>query len=213
MSPASPPRPWRRPDPLPEPVATTPRLVVRAYLPNDDRALFEAIDASREALLPWLPWARDGNRTVEICRDLIHEFTRRSNQVEADDFVFGVFDRETGALVGGTGYHRIDPIGACAEVGYWVHADRRREGLCREATAALITTGFRDWGFRRIKLCCSKENRGSVAVIDRLALRLEAVERAERFVDGAGWQDSLTYAVLADEWNAETETGPGGRSL
>lgn len=207
------PRPWRRPDPLPDPVATTDRLEVRAYRPNDDRALFEAVEASRKALLPWLPWARDGNRTVEACRDLIHAFTRRSHQVEADDFVFGIFDRATGALVGGTGYHRIDPDHACAEVGYWIHAARRREGLCREATAAVITTGFRDWGFRRIKLCCAADNRGSVAVLERLQLRLEAIERAERFVDGLGWQDSLTYAVLADEWDPVLETGPGGRTL
>lgn len=207
------PTPWRKPDPLPDPVAETARLVIRAYRPEDARALFEAVEASREALLPWLPWARDGNRTVEICRDLIHDFTRRSNQVEADDFVLATFDRNSGALVGGTGFHRIDPDAACAEIGYWVHAEHRRRGICREATAALITAGFRDWGFRRIKISCAADNAGSVAVIDRLQLRMEACERDERFVEGLGYMDSLTYAVLREEWDADAERGPGGTSL
>lgn len=204
---------WRKPDPLPDPVAQTARLIVRAYRPGDARALHQAVEASREALLPWLPWARDGNRTVEICRDLIHEFSRRSSQVEADDFVLGIFDRASGALLGGTGFHRIDPEAACAEIGYWIHADHRRLGLCREATAALVTAGFREWGFRRIKISCADRNTGSVRLIERLGLRLEARERAERFVEGHGYVDSLTYAVLREEWDPATETGPGGRSL
>lgn len=213
MNAAQIPIPWRKPDPFPDPVAETSRLVIRAYGPADARALMEAVGASREALLPWLPWARDGNRTVEICRDLIHDFTRRMNQVEADDFVLGIFDREGGGLLGGTGYHRIDAAVACAEIGYWVHAEHRRRGICRESTAALITAGFRDWGFRRVKVCCASENRGSVAVIERLALRLEGREKRERFVEGYGYLDTLTYAVLSDEWDPETETGPGGRSV
>ncbi len=207
------PAPWRKPDPLPDPVAETARLVIRAYRPADARALMEAVEASRQALLPWLPWARDGNRTVEICRDLIHDFTRRSNQVEADDFVLATFDRGSGELLGGTGFHRIDPDAACAEIGYWVHASHRRRGICREATAGLITAGFRDWGFRRIKICCAEGNTGSVAVIDRLQLRLEGRERDERFVEGLGYMDSLTYAVLREEWDADAERGPGGTSI
>ena len=73
--------------------------------------------------------------------------------------------------------------------------------------------GFRDWGFRRIKLCCASINKGSIAVIEKLGVRLEAVEREERWLPAFGWIDSLTFALLADEWDPETRRGPGGTSL
>ena len=204
---------WLRPDPLPDPVAVSERLVIRWYERDDAGAIFETINQGREALVTFLPWVRTSHRTPLQSRDFVDFATRARNLAAADDFVMGVFERDGGALVGGSGFHRIDALNATAEIGYWIAGDKRRRGYACESTAALLTVGFRDWGFRRIKLCCAAINEGSIAVIEKLGARLEAVERAERRLPGHGWIDALTYALLADEWDPETRRGPGGSSL
>lgn len=210
MNPSERPAPWRKPAPMPELVARTERLTVRFYLPEDAPQLMEAVSEDRAALLPWLPWAATEHASPEASRDNIHMFTRLRNQVESYDFTMALFETATGRLVGGTGFHRIDPTHATGEVGYWIRGTRQGEGFATEAARAVITTGFDDWGFRRIKLCCAATNAASIKVIEKLAFRLEAVEVAERYVDGIGWSDSRTYACLTEEWDRATGRGPGG---
>lgn len=210
MAQDQPPSEWRKPAPMPEPVAVTERLTVRFYVPDDAAQLMEAVSEDRQALLPWLPWAATEHGSVENSRDCIHNFTRLRTQVETYDFTMALFETASGLLVGGTGYHRLDLAHATAEVGYWIRGTRQREGFATEAARALVTTGFGEWGFRRLKLCCASANAASVTVIERLGFRLEAVEAAERFIPGFGWSDSLSYALLASEWDAAAGCGPGG---
>jgi len=205
MSAAPPPPPpaWRKPDPLPDPVAVTERLIVRLPRLEDDEALFEAVSGCREQLLPWLPWAAAEHQTVGESRSFLEQMARERSAAELQNLVLFILERRGGALVGGTGFHRLDPVHGCAEIGYWTRGDRRRRGYCREAVAGLITAAFRDFGLRRIRICCAAPNLGSVAVIERLGLRLESRERLERFVPGHGWVDSLAFGVLAQEWSPE----------
>jgi RimJ/RimL family protein N-acetyltransferase len=184
-------------------VAETERLVIRCPRFEDDEALFEAVSTSRKALLPWLPWAAAEHQSVAQSRRFLELMAQDRSAAELTNLVLFIVEREGGALVGGTGYHRLDRDHACAEIGYWIRADRRRRGYCREAVAGLITTAFTTFGLRRIRICCAAPNLGSRAVIDRLGLRLESRERLERFVPGHGWVDSVAFGVLPQEWSAE----------
>jgi caffeoyl-CoA O-methyltransferase len=193
---------WRPPDPWPLPLVTE-RLRMRFFEPQDAAGLQAAVDASRDRLLPWLSWARDGHRTVEASLAVIEHFARQRGFVEADEFALGVFDRATSEVVGATGFHRVQRGIADAEVGYWVRADRQRQGIATEATAALVSSGFRDWGFRRVRLVCMGDNVASRRVAERVGFRREAVEVRATHLLGAGWQDRWRFALLAEEWDAE----------
>ena len=206
---------WRPPTPLPG-VLETPRLEIRRYREADAPQLFEAIDASREALLPWLAWAETDHRTPEQSVETIRRFRAEYGRAgEADaTYPLAIFDRRNGSLVGGTGFHAFDPPTPGASIGYWTRADVRRQGLCLEAARALITDAFTRWGLRRVNLFCSSENRGSRAVVDRMNLRLEAVRRDTRWYgERIGWTDEHEYAVLIHEWDSARGIGPGGKSV
>ena len=200
------PRPWTPPQPLPVPLETN-RLVLRWLAPEDAPALHAAVDGHREALLPWLPWAADDHATVEASRSRIDWLAgmREGPEVQVPDYTLGIFEKGSGELLGGTGLHRILPAHRDAEVGYWLRGDRWGEGFCTEATSGLISSAFRDWGFRRIRIVCSAANGPSRRIPERLGIRQEGCERANRWVDGHGWTDTLTYGVLADEWDDEAE--------
>lgn len=209
------PESWRPPTPLPGPI-WTPRLEVRRYREGDAAQLFEAVDASREALLPWMQWAAQEHRSPQDSLRTIQFFLKEYGRVGAGEgggAPYGIFDRKDGSLLGGTGFHEFDAAHAATSIGYWTRADVRRQGMCVEATRGLITDAFTRWGLRRISLTCSTENAGSRAVVDRLALRLEGIRLGARW-DGPelGWTDQMEFAVRVDEWDATTGRGPGGAS-
>ena len=169
--------------------------------------MLAAIDVDRASFIPWLlPWVRVDNHTVAECIYNIERFRRGREQTEPvpTDFAMGIFDGASGEAVGGTGFHRLDPSTHQAEIGYWIRADRRGQGLCTEAVAGLISWGFAaqaegGWGFRRIEIACAGANVASRAIPRKLGLRLEVHQVGHRWVEGIGWDDTLGWAVLAEE--------------
>jgi len=201
---------WAAPSPLP-PAARTERLEVRLYREGDAQSLFSAVASSREALLPWMKWAQTRMRTEEECQEYVADQLAAYADPANNDFAMGIFSREEGVVVGGTGLHRIRPEVGEAEIGYWIAASHRGTGLCTESTGALISAALRPrteggWGLRRIIISCAALNLGSVRVCEKLALRRESVRKQDRWFAGsssapAGFIDSHTYAVLASEWD------------
>lgn len=214
-SPPTKPPPWAPPAKPPRAVEGL-GLILRPFEPTDAAALFEAVDRSRESLLPWLPWAKSGHRSLDSSRETIERFIASMhdplNPAYADSgYVTGVFDAADGRLLGGTGFNRIEAGTAKAETGYWLRADARGRGVITRATRLNISRGFtpqRDggYGLRRIVIYASTANERSCRVPDRIGLRREVHATRDRWVDGIGWTDTLGWAVLAEEWDCATHT-------
>ncbi len=183
-------------------------IALRFWVEGDAPALFEAIDIDRGSFLPWLGWVRTDNRSVEDCLATIDRMRTRRTRIEpiADDFTLGIFDAATGAALGGTGLHRVVHSAHEGEIGYWVRPDRRGEGICGRAVAALLSWAFTaqgdgGWGLRRVHIRCAASNMASQRVPRKLGLREEARLVKERFVDTVGWDDTLVWGVLESEWD------------
>jgi RimJ/RimL family protein N-acetyltransferase len=187
--------------------------------------MFAAVEANRASLLPWLPWAAVDNRTVAECTYNIERF-RRARDEPLAEYAMGIFDRETGDFLGGTGFHRLIPEIGQAEIGYWIRGDRARRGLCTEAVAALISSGLKPqksesggWGFRRIIIVCAEPNVASRRVPEKLGLRLELRAKGDRWLEGLGFVGTLAWGVNNDEWDVDNNRiapaasqGEGSRS-
>jgi len=205
---------WAPPSPLPRSIFTE-RLEIRRYVLADAPALFEAVDRDRKALLPWLPWAAFAHRNESDTLSFLRDCRRGYASVDAPDFAMGVFSRTDGELIGGTGLHAPVAQARQAEIGYWVAAAERGQGVCTEATAALISTALTPeddggWGLRRIVIHCAALNVRSARICHKLGLRREAVHIADRWFEGsesipAGYIDSHTYAVLDREWDIDAD--------
>ncbi len=204
---------WRPPSSLTVRVET-PRLVIRSRTLEDGPALFEAINASRDRLLPWMPWARTDHfdlastteylagriSTAQDPSQLIGEGAQRG-------FDVGIFERE-GACVGGTGFNDVRPSTASAETGYWIRGDCHGRGYCTEAMRHWISWLLRPQdagglGLQRLRIYCSSANKASQRIPQKLGLRQEVMQRADYYVPDVGVTDRLGWGVLADEWDCD----------
>ncbi|MEZ6235558.1 MAG: GNAT family protein [Phycisphaerales bacterium] len=204
------PEPWRFPETLPSRFETR-RLVVRTYEPEDALAVLLAIRSSRESLLPWLPWAAWDHRTI---MEAVATLTRFKSEANAASLAagrlhvpYGVYDRSSGRILGGTGLHSFRPAIHQVEIGYWLREGERGRGICTEAVGGLLTTIFKPqgdggWGLRRAEIVCAGGNARSEAVPRRLGLTPQGRKASDRWIDGRGWDDTIEFGVLAEQWDA-----------
>lgn len=209
MPPADQPKPWAAPDPRPTCVESE-RFVIRAYEHDDADQLYEAINTDRDSYKPWLPWVDTDNTSVAQCHYSIELFKRAWAKADnlAMGFVMGVFEKDSGRLVAGTGIHRLRTAGHEGEIGYWTRASDRGRGVATEASARLISWCFTPpkdggWGLRRITVFCAAPNTASARVPTKLRLPPESHARKETWVEGLGWTDHLGWAVLEEDWDRE----------
>ena len=185
----------------------TPRLLIRCFSLDDVEQMFEIIKRDRDTLSPWVPWARRDHQAVHQTYAFVAgQIELAREPVAARGLALGVFDAETGSLAGGVGFHDGRSDTASCEVGYWMGAHRRGEGLTTEATAHLLSWIFTPQaadglGIKRVRVYCSAENTASKRVVEKLGLPLEVHQRRDYFVEGHGPTDRLGWGVMAEEWD------------
>jgi RimJ/RimL family protein N-acetyltransferase len=176
----------------------TERLVLRCWEPRDAPLLLEALVASLEHLQRWMPWAHDEPQPLQAQVDKLRGF--RASFDRGEEFVYAIFDPAETRVLGAMGLHRR--VGPDAfEIGYWIRADRLREGLATEAAGALTRVAFAVCRADRVEIHVDAANRASAGVPRRLAYREEA--RLRRRLpspapDGEP-RDVIVHTLFADE--------------
>jgi len=97
---------------------------------------------------------------------------------------------------------RFDWAGEQASVGYWIHADARRQGVARSALGGLCRW-LLDLGFKRIEADVLVGNTGSCRTLESVGFRLEGTRRslaAGRCGVGADRIDQHTFGLLPGEF-------------
>jgi RimJ/RimL family protein N-acetyltransferase len=176
----------------------TERLVIRCYEPADAAAVKEGIDASIEHLRPFMPWARFEPEPVEAKVDLVRMF--RSAFDADENYIYGIFARDGGRYLGGTGLHQRGGPGSF-EIGYWVRADATRQGIATETTAVLTRVAIELCDAHRVDLQVDPGNTPSLGVPRKLGFTHEATlrRRLEPPTGDGPRRDSMLFTLLAEE--------------
>ncbi len=142
----------------------TERLTLRRYAADDAAEMSRVALASKPQLTPFMPWARaeplPPEERAELLNTLMAEFD------EGRDFSMGIYLRETGAYIGGTGLHtRLGP--GVLEIGYWIAHDQRGHGYATEAVLALTQVALVLAGAERVEIHHTPDNVHSRGVPQR----------------------------------------------
>lgn len=110
-----------------------------------------------------------------------------------------MFDRASGAIVGGISLFHTDWEVRSAEIGYGVRSDRRAKGYATEALMALARWALTEGGMQRVWLTANTDNIASVRVAEKAGfLREGTLRRAGAEEDGL--HDLAVFSLLDNDY-------------
>jgi ribosomal-protein-serine acetyltransferase len=179
------------------------KVLIRPYRAGDGQALFEAVDESREHILPWMPWGSQ-HVTVADSEALVRKW--QAKWILREDLALGVWDRTTGRYLGGSGLHRIDWEVPSFEIGYWLRRTAVGNGYMTEAAWMLCRFAFEELSAQRVFIRCGAGNQRSAAIPKRLGFVPEGCMRnANRDTNGELY-DMLVFGMTPQDYATALQT-------
>ncbi len=179
------------------PTLTTPRLVLRPFVPADIGEL-SALHA--EESFWWYPLRR------AMSKEETGEFLQRVRaRYDSDGFgIEALIDRVSGVMIGWAGLavpHFLPSILPAVEVGWRLGGSWHGRGLATEAGAAAVAFGFTTGGLSRIVSIYEPENVDSGRVMDRLGFTHHLSTK------GGRGEDLSVLELLRKDWEAGQARG------
>ncbi len=103
--------------------ALTETVHLRYLETADADELYALVDANREHLLPWMPWAAD--QDLERTK----AFIAQTRKQLAENNGFQVAMVEDGRIIGALGFGAVDWDNRSSEIGYWIAREHEGRGL------------------------------------------------------------------------------------
>lgn len=170
------------------------RIFLRPLVEADSLALFEAVQSSRDGLRRRLPWV-DQVKGPEDETAFI-----RGAQAAEGARVFGVFDRQSNALLGVMALESVETQQASkAQVTGWIRTEQQDKGFGTEAVRLLCEVGFTKLGLHRLYARIDPANRPSRKVFKKLRFHYEGSLLEDKKVNGR-WVNQECWGLLKAEW-------------
>ena len=179
---------WQRQRNIPWTILETERCIVREFVPEDIDALYDLYDEEARRFLE--PPSR--NRSLE--REILTSYIRRVYRLCGYGH-WAVICKKTGELIGRMGFaFPPSPAPVCDPVpdamfGYLVRSDRRRQGITREAGAAILQYGFEKLGFTAVGADAAVSNTVSDKILRNFSFIPVAEVQKQRYyiLHGTDW--------------------------
>ncbi|MDH0864319.1 tetratricopeptide repeat protein [Mitsuaria sp. GD03876] len=156
-------------------------FVFRPYRPEDLSEFVAGVRESEETVGRWMGFAHAGY-TVEEGAAWFARCTQ--NLAAGTSYDLGIFDRETGAFVGGCGLNHFNVMHPLCNLGYWVRRSCEGRGVASAAVRALSRFGFGTLKIQRIEIVVAVGNEPSQAVARKAGAHYEGVLRNRLQVNG-----------------------------
>lgn len=176
----------------------TPRLCLRCWNPEDAAILKAAVDASREHLIPWMPWAQE-ETSLQMQIDRLRQV--RAAFDLGQDFGYGILSRDESQVLGSSGLHNRQGD-RVRHIGYWIHVDHIGQGYATETSAALTKVAILVEGLDRVEIHCDPANAASAAIPRKLGYTHEATLRRRSHWPNGKVEDSMIWTIFADDFPA-----------
>lgn len=184
-------------EPLPELIEGH-GLVLRRWTAADADVLDALVNANREHLTGYMPWAAELPLGPE--RRLAQLAEWEAAWLAGGDVVHGIFD--DGVPVGGCGLHRrIGPTGI--EIGYWVDHRHLGRGIARRASAALTDAALARPDLDHVEIHHNETNWRSRRIPEQLGYREVGELTLERDLAPAETRREIIWRVTRDEWKVD----------
>ena len=179
---------------------TTERLILREFSESDWPAILAY--QSNPLYLRYYEWTE---RTPEAVREFVQMFLDQQQAKPRIKFQFAVTLKTTGQLIGNCGIRMKSANVHEGDIGYELDPQYWGQGYATEAAHTIVQLGFTQFRLHRIWSWCIANNVGSARVLQKLGMRQEGRLRENEYFKGQWW-DTLLYAILNYEWEAQQKT-------
>lgn len=172
----------------------TERMTLRIPRPGDGAMIHASVEASREALRPWMSWADDHAEESEV-------FARRAaaHFLLREEITYLMLHPSTGQHIGNCGLHSIQWDVRRFEIGYWLNTAFQGQGYMLEAVHRLTDLAFTRLEAVRVEIRCDARNTRSRSVAERAGYLLEGHFRQNDFGAQGELRDMLIFAKIREE--------------
>lgn len=172
-------------------------LGVRPLEAADAAELYAVVEANRDHLARWMPWAAGQDLAAT------EKFIAEAEAQIASNNGFQAAIAPEGEIIGIAGFHSIDWTNRNTSIGYWLAEQAQGKGTMTTVVRALVDHAFTEWSLHRVEIHCAPANHRSRAIPERLGFREEATLRETELVGGR-WLDSVIYGLLESEWGEKS---------
>lgn len=141
------------------------------------------------------------NYTIEHAEFFVREKSPKSF-LEKSELAFAIEygNGDEKSFAGVISFHSMDLPDLVAEIGYWIAAGSRRNGVGSTAVRMLTNFGFESMGFERIEALVDIENIASKRSLESSGYILEGIMRKKSRRHDGHHVDMAIYSALRDEW-------------
>jgi ribosomal-protein-alanine N-acetyltransferase len=160
------------------PVLEGERLLLRKlYLSDAEDMYAYAANPRTSTYLTWYP-----HESLDFTREYLQYIASR--YAVGDFYDWAVVEKRSGRMIGTCGFTRIRCEDDVAEIGYVLNPTTWGRGYAAEAGELVLRLGFDRLGLRRIEARFIEGNERSLAVMNKLGMRLEGYLRNDMCVKG-----------------------------
>lgn len=109
-------------------------------------------------------------------------------------------ERAKDAMIGFVNYHHRENVNRRLEIGFVLARAYWRQGLMREAVAALLDHCFGGLDMHRVEATVNPGNASATCLLEALGFRLEGGPMRGRQRVGGEFRDQLMFGLLREEW-------------
>jgi aminoglycoside 6'-N-acetyltransferase len=185
----------------------TDRLTVRRFSTDDVESL--AAYRSDPDVARYQSW--DPPFTQAQAQSFIEARTATDPDTPGRWFQLAVVEASSAAHIGDLAAF-VDEADPClATIGFTLAKAAQGKGYATEAVTGLLDYLFVARHKHRVAAACDLRNARSIALLQRLGMRQEALHRQSAWWKGE-WTDEVVYATLAVEWDIRSRVVSAGRA-
>ena len=177
------------------PILTDQAVTLRTFTAADAPALYGAIRESFPQLTRWLAWADRYLAASEADAWIASLADRRQQHIAYD---LGIFDTQSGALLGGTGLSRLSLADRSAHLGYWVRTSASQRGIATRAARLWARHALTALPFHRVEILTAVGNLPSQRVARKLGAKFGGIARDRIWIRETA-HDAHVYSLLRSD--------------
>lgn len=177
---------------------TSEQIFIRPIEITDAPAQLEVRLRNRDFFQTWEPLRPESHWTLAAQEEDIRNAVR--NREMDGGYGFGIFLKETGALIGRVNLSNI-VRGAWqnATIGYWIDGQHNGKGCATEAVKLALQYAFEHAKLHRVQAGVIPRNAGSIRVVEKAGLRFEGLSLRYLKINDV-WEDHNIYAITLEDW-------------